>query len=56
MKSGFHKVIRADNLVELEREFEGETELKWNSATTMIVFECSLPAIITSTLILSAHV
>lgn len=28
MKSGFHKVIRADNLVELEREFEGETELK----------------------------
>ena len=28
LKSGFHKVIHADNLVELAREFEGEAELK----------------------------
>jgi GNAT superfamily N-acetyltransferase len=36
MKSGFHKVIRADNLVELVREFKGETESRSNSATAMI--------------------
>mgnify|MGYP001812023869 FL=1 len=28
LKSGFHKVTRADTLVELAHEFEGETELK----------------------------
>ena len=36
MKSGFHKVTRADTLVELAHEFEGETELKWNSDTTIV--------------------
>lgn len=28
LKSGFHKVTRADTLVEMSHEFEGETELK----------------------------